>query len=235
MREFHGIDRGARRAQLSMYARVAGMAARGLVRRPFFADSRGPLLIGRRVRITNASWISHNGRLVLEDGVELQGISRRGIRFGADVSIGPGVAIRPSSYYGGEAGIGLVMGDRSSLATGCFVGCSGEIIIGNDVMIGPGVRIFSENHVFSDTGETIRSQGVTRSFVHIGDDCWIGSGSIIAAGVTIGRGVVIGAGSVVTRDIPDYSVAVGSPARVVRSREPHSGGAGDPADTTAEN
>src|SRR5690606_7926750 len=133
------------------YLRVAGMAARGILRRPFFRHSGGALLIGRRVRITNAGWISHAGRLVLEDGVELQGVSQRGIRFGADVSVGPGTAIRPSSYYGGEAGIGLQVGDRSSFATGCFIGCSGEIVIGDDVLIGPGVRIYSENHVFEDT------------------------------------------------------------------------------------
>lgn len=218
MRKFHGVPRGAARAQLSLYLRVAEMAARGLLRRSFFAPSSGPLLIGRGVRITNPSWISHSGRLIIEDGVELQGVSQNGIRFGADVSIGPNTAIRPSSYYGGEVGIGLVMGDRSSLATGCFIGCSGEIRIGDDVLIGPGVKIFSENHVYSDTRATIKSQGVSRSFVHIGDDCWIGSGTIIVAGVTIGRGAVVGAGSVVTRDVPDYGVAVGSPARVIRNR-----------------
>lgn len=218
MREFAGLSRGRRLAQFALYRRVAAMALRGILRKATFRHSGGTLLVGRHVRITNASWISHSGRLVIEDGVELQGVSQRGIRFGDGVSIGPGVSIRPSSYYGGEAGVGLVIGDRSSLATGCFVGCSGEIIIGADVMIGPGVRIFSENHVFADTASTIRSQGVSRSFVHIGDDCWIGSGSIVAAGVTIGKGVVIGAGSIVTRDIPDYSVAVGNPARVLRDR-----------------
>jgi acetyltransferase-like isoleucine patch superfamily enzyme len=220
MREFTGIERGpARRAQIGLYARVAVMAIRGLLRRPFFGKSGGPLLIGRRVRISNASWISHAGRLVVEDGAELQGVSQRGLHFGADVSIGPAVSIRPSSYYGGEAGIGLRVGDRSSFATGCFIGCSGEITIGNDVLFGPGVKVYSENHVFSDTDATIRSQGVARSFVRIGDDCWIGSGTIIAAGVTIGTGVVIGAGSVVTRDVPDHCIAAGAPARVIRSRK----------------
>lgn len=220
MRSFTGLDgRRARRAQVSLYLRVAGMAVRGLLRKPFFGRSKGPLFVGRRVRITNAGWISHTGRLVLEDGVELQGLSQRGIRFGSDVSIGPQTAIRPSSYYGGEAGIGLQVGDRSSFATGCFIGCSGDIVIGDDVLIGPGVRIYSENHVFDDVTTTIKSQGVARGEVRIGNDCWIGSGTIIASGVTIGDGVVIGAGSVVTKDIPDFSVAVGSPARVVRSRK----------------
>ena len=221
MREFTGLaPREARGGEVSSYRGGAAMALRGVARKLSFGGSGGPLMVGGGVRITNPSWIFHSGRLMIEDGAEVQGVSQGGIRFGAEVSIGPRTAIRPSSYYGGEAGLGLVVGDRSSFATDCFIGCSGEVTIGNDVLFGPGVRVYSENHVFSDTEATIRSQGVERSFVRIGDDCWIGSGTTIAAGVTIGTGVVIGAGSVVTRDIPDYSIAVGSPARVIRSRKP---------------
>jgi acetyltransferase-like isoleucine patch superfamily enzyme len=194
------------------------MALRGAIRRPWFGSSRGPLFVGRHVRISNPGHIHHGGRLVIEDGVEIQGLSTSGIRFGSNVSIGAGSRIRPSSYYGGPPGVGLVMGDRSSIASDCFIGCSGTIVIGNDVMLGPGVRIYSENHVFESTAQPIKNQGVERGSVTIGDDCWIGSGSTIAANVTIGRGTVVGAGSVVTKDIPAYSVAAGSPARVIRSR-----------------
>ncbi|MEV7631670.1 glycosyltransferase [Microbacterium sp. NPDC089318] len=219
MREFTGLTRhDARKANLSLYSRAAEMLLRGLLRKPLFGASRGPVFIGRRTRISNPSFIVHAGRLTIEDGVELQGLARHGISLGADVSIGAGASIRPSSYYGGEAGEGLRVGDRSSLASGCFVGCSGMVTIGDDVMLGPGVRIFSENHVFSELDVSIKAQGVERSFVNIGDDCWIGSGTTITAGVTIGTGVVVGAGSVVTSDLPDYSVAAGIPARVLRSR-----------------
>lgn len=227
MPEFSGLPpRQARGAKWSAYRRAAGMIARGLLRRPFLGASGGQLFVGRRARITNLSFIRHSGRLVIEDGVELQGLSRLGIVFGSEVSIGAGTAIRPSSYYGGEVGEGLRVGDRSSFATGCFIGCSGSIVIGNDVMLGPGVRVFSENHVFADSDTTIKSQGVERGAVVIGDDCWIGSGVTITSGVTIGRGVVVGSGSVVTRDIPDFSIAAGSPAKVIRSRR-LAQGAGD--------
>lgn len=166
----------------------------------------------------NPQFISHAGRLVVEDFAEVQGLARNGLNFGADVSIGRGTQIRPSSYYGGEVGVGLWVGDRSSFGTGCFVGCSGEIRIGNDVMIGPGVRLFSENHEFKDRTRTIKSQGVIREFLTIGDDTWVGSGVTIMAGVSIGPGSVIAAGSVVTRDIPANSVAAGVPAKVLKSR-----------------
>ena len=105
------------------------------------------------------------------------------------------------------------------MGAGCFIGCSGLIVIGDDVMLGPGVRIFSENHRFSRTTETIKSRGVDRGTVSIGNDCWIASGVTITANVRIGTGVIVGAGSVVTSDLPDFSIAAGSPARVIRMRE----------------
>ena len=64
----------------------------------------------------------------------------------------------------------------------------------------------------------MKEQGVTRTFVKIEDDCWIAANSVILAGVTIGRGSVIAAGSVVTEDVPAYSVVAGVPAKVIKSR-----------------
>ena len=119
----------------------------------------------------------------------------------------------------GKVGNRLRIGKRSSMAAGCFIGCSGLIDIGDDVILGPGVRIFSENHVFKSSASTIKSQGVERAIVRIGDDCWISSGVTITPAVSIGRGVIVGAGSVVTKDLPDYPIAAGSPARVIRTRE----------------
>lgn len=195
------------------------MFLRGLMTKPWFAYSRGPVFRGRNVSLFNAAYVSHKGRLVLEDYVELQGVSVRGIELGENVSIGRYTMIRPSSYYGGEAGIGLRIGDRSSIGAGGFIGCSGWIEIGDDVMIGPGVRLFSENHSFDRTDITIKEQGVERGELVIEDDCWIGSGVTVTAGVRIRRGTVVAAGSVVTRDSPEFSVLAGVPARVVRTRE----------------
>lgn len=201
-----------------MALRAGLMLVRGVVRRPFLARSSGMLLLGRGARIKDPRSIHHRGRLVVEDFAEIQGRSTHGIHFGAGVSIGRNAQIRPSSYYGGEPGYGLLVGDRSSIASDCFIGCSGEIRIGNDVMLGPAVRVFSENHVFARTDVTIKEQGVERGVTVIEDDCWIGAGSIILSGVTIGSGSVIAGGSVVTRDVPPRSVAGGNPAKVLKSR-----------------
>lgn len=211
-------DADDRRMPLTGAVRASEMLARGLRHKPFVRTSRGPLFVGRHAHLSNLRFVSHTGRLVIEDGAEVDGRSLNGLTFGRDVSIGARTSIRPSSYYGGEPGWGLHVGDRSSFATGCFIGCSGRTVIGNDVMFGPGVQLHSENHDFDRSDVNIKTQGVTRSHVLVEDDCWIGAGSVITAGVTIGHGVVVGAGSVVTTDIPPLSIAVGSPARVVRTR-----------------
>jgi acetyltransferase-like isoleucine patch superfamily enzyme len=74
------------------------------------------------------------------------------------------------------------------------------------------------NHVFADPDRPIRLQGETAKGIRIGRDVWLGNGVRVTDGVEIGDGCVIGAGSVVTRSIPPYSIAVGSPARVIRQR-----------------
>lgn len=94
----------------------------------------------------------------------------------------------------------------------------GIVNIGKRVLLGPGVSIYTATHetdVQSRRDALEYAKGVT-----IKDDCWIGGNTTIMPGVTIGRGCTIGAGSVVTRDIPDFSVAIGSPARVVKKVEP---------------
>lgn len=116
----------------------------------------------------------------------------------------------------------IKLGDRSGLGINCemnSVGPNGVIEIGNDVMMGPGVTIYTRNHEYYRKDVTIREQGYGEPKpVSIGNDCWIGKNVIIMPGVKIGNGCVIGACAVVTRDIPEYSVVAGVPARVVKKR-----------------
>ncbi|MFQ4145772.1 acyltransferase [Chlorogloeopsis sp. ULAP02] len=100
----------------------------------------------------------------------------------------------------------------------CMAG-PGNIKIGKNCLIASHTGIFANNHIYSDPTQSIESQGVTRQGIVIEDDCWLGSGVKVLDGVTIGKGCVIGANSVVTKDIPRFSIAVGVPARVIKSRK----------------
>jgi acetyltransferase-like isoleucine patch superfamily enzyme len=203
-------------AQLA--AKVAPMAARGALLAPRLGSSRGIPLIGRGVRVRNAHLVHAGADFLVEDFAEIQGLSRDGIRFGDRVSIGAQTLIRPSSYYSRSIGVGLTMGDDSSLSPGCYIGCSGGVTIGEKTMLGPGVRVFAEDHVMSDPDVDVKSQGVQWSPITIGSGCWIASGVTITSGVTIGDGAVVAAGAVVTRDVPAGAVYGGIPARQLKSR-----------------
>lgn len=106
----------------------------------------------------------------------------------------------------------------------CFLGEStiirgqGGVTIGNDVYTGPLVQILAVNHVYTDPDTPIRLQGITAKGIVIEDDVWLAAGVIVIDGARIGHGSVIGAGAVVVDDIPPYSIAIGSPARIVKDR-----------------
>lgn len=206
------------RDALALFADLTLKAARGTWHRLFFRQTRGLLLVGPHVCLRNRSHIVAGRNLVLEAYSEVQGLSREGIQFGDNVTVGRFAMIRPSGYYGRDAGLGLSVGDRSNIGPFCFIGCSGGIRIGNDVLMSPNVQIYSENHVYSDSGRTIKAQGVKCLPVVVEDDCWLASGVIVLGGVTIGRGSIVAAGAVVTEDVPPYSTVGGVPARIIGRR-----------------
>ena len=204
---------------LAMIWAMARRTVRGLLLRPFLGSVDGLVFIAPRATIRNARHIHAGRNLIIEDYAEVQGLSVQGVRFGSNVTVGRFAMIRPSGYYGRDIGIGLRVGDRSNIGANCYIGCSGGISIGSDVMISPNVQIFSENHNYGRTSQTIKMQGVTRAPVAIDDDCWIASGSIILAGVRVGAGSVVAAGAVVTSDVPPGSVVAGVPARIIGHRD----------------
>lgn len=191
---------------------------RGMFQRLFFKKSSGLVLVGKNASIRYAHYLTTGKDLIIEDGAEINCLSKQGIVFGNRVTIGKNAIIRPSNIYGGAIGEGLIVGDHSNIGPGAYIGCSGLITIGKNVMMSPGVSIYAENHNFSDASIPMKDQGVNVSFVNIHDDCWIASNSTILAGVTIGKGSVVAAGSVVTKDVPPYSVVAGSPATIIKSR-----------------
>ena len=112
-------------------------------------------------------------------------------------------------------GVGIV-----HIGSNCRVGISNVIIgpvkIGNNVILAQNIVISALNHNYKNIEIPIHLQGETIAAICIEDDCWIGANVVITAGITIGKHSVIGGGSVVTKNIPAFSVAVGNPARVIK-------------------
>jgi acetyltransferase-like isoleucine patch superfamily enzyme len=199
----------------SALARIAAMSARGLARAPLLGAAGSALLVGRRVTIRDPRRVFVGRGVIVEDGVEIQGRSRRGITLGDGVTVRNGAMVRPSSYYGREQGEGCAIGAGSNIGALCYLGCAGFIEIGRDVLMGSMVQLIAEEHVVTGE-ETIKTSGTTRRGIHIRDGCWLGAGSIVLDGVELGAGCVVGAGAVVTRSWPAGSVLAGVPATLLR-------------------
>lgn len=151
---------------------------------------------------------------------------------GQDVVIEPGariflarfIEIRDNVYIGHDSVIKgyydnhFVIGTGTWIGPQCFMYASAGIEIGEHVGIGPKVVIVTSQHDISDTSIPILHAPLLHAPVVIGDSADIGCATVILPGVTIGAGVQIGAGSVVTKDIPAYTVAAGAPAKVIRER-----------------
>jgi maltose O-acetyltransferase len=112
-------------------------------------------------------------------------------------------------------------GYQTSIGPGTFINSGsvildvGRVTIGADVQIGPNVQLLTPTHPLDP--EVRRSGAEAAEPIAIGDNAWLGGGVIVCPGVSIGRDTVVGAGAVVTRDLPSGVLAVGNPARVIRS------------------
>ncbi|MCH9684644.1 MAG: acyltransferase [Deltaproteobacteria bacterium] len=152
------------------------------------------------------------------------------------VRLGAGCFIAPDAELFAEPHREIVVGDRGSIAAGCFV--HGPVRLGDDVSLNPrtvldggaagitigdGTRIAADCHLYAfDHGtapdEPVREQPMRSRGITIGADVWIGAGVGITDGVTIGDHAVVGMHAVVTHDVPTWAIVAGSPARVVGDR-----------------
>lgn len=159
-------------------------------------------------------------------------VAWRKIRFinGCTLSIGSRSIIESAVLYD-RAGGSVRIGERTFVGASTLV-CAEAIDIGDDVLVSWGCTIVDHNsHPLawknrnSDVGNWYEGRKdwthVERAAVRIGDKAWIGFNVIILKGVHIGEGAIVGAGSVVTRDVPPFSIAAGNPARLIRELEPH--------------
>jgi len=130
--------------------------------------------------------------------------------------VGKNISVHSGVSFG--SGVRIQLGHNSSLNRDCWI--ANDTVIGRDVMMGPEVIILSGSHNFERIDIPMREQGAQpRRAVVIGDDVWIGTRSIILPGVRLGSHSIIGAGSVVTKDVPEWAIVGGNPAKLLRYRK----------------
>jgi len=126
---------------------------------------------------------------------------------GKDMYVGYNAVISPH----------IRIGDRTSLGQNCLIQAS--VCIGSDVMMGPDIKIYSRNHCHDRLDIPLKEQGKEYRKTVIGDDVWLGANCIILAGVTVGDHSIVGAGAIVTKNVPEFSIVGGNPAKVIKWRK----------------
>ena len=138
-------------------------------------------------------------------------------------SIWSDVIIRPDGYIKCKDVAQLIFEDKAYVGCRCRICSENKIIIGKSVLLGPNVFIADHNHQYEKIGIPVIEQGVRiikGKGISIGEGSWIGINSAIIGNVKIGKGCVIGANSVVSKDIPDYCVVAGAPAKIIKKYNP---------------
>ena len=180
-------------------------------------NSHLPVFCGRSVKVEHGYLVTFNSGFIIEDNVYINALSESGIIVGRNVTIARNASLICTGVIA-KKGVGISIGNNSAIGAYSFLSGQGGLTIGNDVIMGPGVKIFSENHNYNDPNILIRKQGENRKGITIEDNCWIGAGVIILDGVIIGSGSVIAAGSVVTKSLEKNSIAAGVPATIIKYR-----------------
>lgn len=174
-------------------------------------------MLGRGVKFQYNSKISFGKFLKIGERATLSGLSKEGLSIGNNVSIGAFSRVIVSTSLN-NLGEEIIIEDNVGLGEFAYLGGAGSLKIGKSCIIGQYFSCHPENHLYSDLNKEIRVQGVSRSGIIIGPDCWIGSKVTILDGVTLGRGCVIAAGAVVNKSFPENSIIGGVPAKLIKTR-----------------
>lgn len=158
-------------------------------------------------------------RLICVGGSNYIGMNIKFVNRGK-ISLYGNVIMRPSShYYANTSWSQIEIHEGTEIGNHSTISSYNKIIIGKNVLTGPYVFISDHNHEYADPDIPICMQGVRckdSDKIVIGEGTWIGTNAVIVGNIRIGKHCVIGANSVVTKDIPDYCVAAGIPARIIR-------------------
>jgi len=186
--------------------------------KPFVKKSKGLIFASNGSKIKFSHKLKCGRNLVMGRFSMINALCKSGVKIGDNFMLGEYAIIECTGVLS-DMGEGLIIGNNVAINHYCFLGVRGYIEIGDNVIFGPRVSVFSENHNYSNLELPIKQQGVTRKNTKICDDVWIGSHSSIMAGVTLGKGSIIASGSVVTKDVPAMTVVGGIPAKVIKRRK----------------
>jgi len=182
-----------------------------------------PMLLGKVGRgcvFGHGVVLRHPHKIRLGDGVvvddlvvlDAKGSRNQGITLGDGVFLGRGTIL---SCKDGD----IVLGDRVNVGFHSEIFSGSRVEVGSDGLFAAYTYLVGGGHVFERADVAVLEQARTSRGITVGRNAWLGAGARVLDGVVLGRNVVVGAGAVVTSDLPDGSVAVGVPARVVRTRE----------------
>lgn len=176
------------------------------------------ILLGKGVTFFNLPKIKWGKFLRLGDQVYVSALSKNGIHFGDNVSVGAFSRVIVSTSLN-NIGNKIVIGNNVGIGEFAYLGGAGGLEIGDECIIGQYLSCHPENHKYGNLEIAIRQQGVSRKGILIGKNCWIGSKVTILDGVKIDNGCIVAAGSVVTKSFPENSIIGGVPAKLIKSRK----------------
>ncbi|NOZ46615.1 MAG: acyltransferase [Chlorobi bacterium] len=194
---------------LSFLFRRSIMMLRGVIKMQKY------IFLGKKVKILNKNNFKFGKGCSIEDYVSFDCYASQKIKFGNTVKIGAYSTISTTSHLS-KYGKGLVIGNNSAIGEYSYFGCSGGVIIGDDVIMGQYISFHSENHNFSDKSKLIREQGVISQGIKLGNNIWVGSKATFLDGCVIGNNSVVAAGAIVKGEFPPNVIIGGIPAKVLR-------------------
>jgi acetyltransferase-like isoleucine patch superfamily enzyme len=199
---------------LSALPGAGGLVLRKIFYKSLFGKVGKNVVFGKSLTIRHPQKIHIGDNVIIDDYAVLdaKGKDNEGILIGNDVMIGRNTVI---SCKNGD----IIIGDNSNIAINCFIQSAKEVRIGNNVLLSAYCYVIGGgDHKADRTDIPILAQAQVVRGITIGDNCLIGAGAMIQDGVALGKECIIGTGAVVTKEISDFSIAAGIPARILKSR-----------------
>jgi acetyltransferase-like isoleucine patch superfamily enzyme len=155
--------------------------------------------------------------VVIDDNcvLDAKGQSNQGINIGSGVFLGRNTILNCKNGN-------INIDDNANFGFNCHIFAAGNVNVGKNALIAAYTYFVGGDHTFAQTDVAPLFQPRTAKGINIGDNIWIGAGVRILDGISVGRDVIIGANAVVNKDIPDFAIAVGIPAKIIKSRKENS-------------